>query len=172
MVICITYYCSSSSCSSSHIAAMASRVNGAMVRQNGVCAWASTFPSIVRTTAGYSRRTGAPASRSGLLRHDPPARRRPAAASRDDPPDLPRRDAVFAQKPNFRFRGTLHPRATVRRDAAGFTDEQRIIVRRQGLHFTAFLQTRQQLVLLSGQLAASLPSRIRVNSGTSSGSCG
>ena len=62
---------------------------------------------------------------------------------------FPCRDAVFAQKsPNFRFRGTLHPRATVRRDAAGFTDEQRIIVRRQGLHFTAFLQTRQQLVLL------------------------
>ena len=37
-------YSSESSSSSSHIALMASRVSGAMVRQKGVVAWASTLP--------------------------------------------------------------------------------------------------------------------------------
>ena len=38
-------YSSESSSSSSHIALMASRVSGAMVRQKGVVAWASTLPA-------------------------------------------------------------------------------------------------------------------------------
>jgi hypothetical protein len=73
---------------------------------------------------------------------------------------------------NVSFRSAFYPRATVRRHAALFTDKQRVVFGGQRLHIAAFLQTLQQFILLQRPARCQLPSRIRVNSGTSSGSCG
>ena len=119
---CDVNHSSLSSSSSSHIAAMASRVSGASVLQNGEVAWASTFPRKVPTHGSryVSKRISMASFSSSPALSSIPGGRQQQSTNMIGWRIAQRHTALREECPHFRFGRPFLPGRTVRRNAALF----------------------------------------------------